>query len=79
MKCELDKDMEMNEYNVRENIFFAAVVAANMKELFYNIPREEVMAAVIELAEQFANEHPEGTTEQLEQYARIRLNKLLSK
>lgn len=79
MKYELDKEMEIREYSVRENIFIAAVVAANMKDLFHNIPKEEVMATVIELAEQFANEHPEGTTEQLEQYARIRLNKLLSK
>lgn len=73
-----DKNAEIREYSIKENIFFATLVAADMAELFERFPKAEIMAVVIELSEQFECEFPEGTTEQLEEFARTYLNRFLN-
>ena len=68
-----EKDREIREYSVRENIFFVTLVSEKMRSQLDRYPREEIMAAVIEIAEQFASDYPAGTTDQLEEYARNKL------
>lgn len=71
-----EKDNEIREYSIRENIFFATLTAVSQENLMDKLPREEIMAAVIEIAEQFEDEYPDGTTQELEAYAAKRLREL---
>lgn len=73
-----DKNAEIREYSIRENIFFATLLAGSMTELFERFPKEEVMAVVIELSEQFEDEFADGNTEQLEDFVRTHLKSLLN-
>lgn len=74
-----EKDVEIREYSVRENIFYAAVISEEMKEQLCHLPKAEIMAAVIEIAEQFENSYPNGTAAQMEEYARKRLYQISKK
>lgn len=76
-KEDKNENTEIREYSIRENIFFTTLVAVGMPELFERFPKEEIMAVVIEISEQFETEHPDGTTEELERNAAIRLKKCL--
>lgn len=73
-----EKDNEIREYSIRENIFFATLTAASLEDLMDKLPREEIMAVVIEIAEQFEDEHPGGATQELEAYAVKRLSELMN-
>ena len=73
-----EKDTEIREYSIRENIFFATLTAVSQDGLMDKLPREEIMAAIIEIAEQFEDEHPGGTTQELEAYAVKRLSELMN-
>ncbi len=67
-----DKECEIREYSVRENIFFTTLVASEIPGLFERMHKSEVMAVVIEIAEQFDIDFPNGSVEQLEEYAKAK-------
>lgn len=71
--CSQGKDDEIYEYGVRGNIYFAAVEAEKMIELLDVVPREEIMAFVISISEEFENQFPDGTNEEFIAFAQQRL------
>lgn len=72
-----EKKQEIREYSIRENVFFTTLIAAQNPDLFRKMHKSEVMALVIEIAEQFENEHPDGSVEELEEYAKAKLRKVV--
>lgn len=76
-RLQAEKDREIREYSIKENVFFTALVATKMPELFEKMKKSEVMAVAIEIAERFQDEHPDGSVEQLEAFAKEELGKLL--
>lgn len=74
-KEQTEKEREIKEYSIRENVFFTTLIAAQTPDLFRKMHKSEVMALVIEIAEQFENEHPDGSVEDLEEYAKAKLRK----
>lgn len=71
-----EKDKEIREYSIRENVFFGALIYAEMRDQLDHLSSEEVMAEVIAIAEQFEEESPDGTSEQFNNYCRDKLKKL---
>ena len=73
----MTKDEEIREYSIKENVFFGAWEAAKMGVQLSHIPQGELMAAVIELAEEYANVHLDGNVEEYILFVRSRLNALI--
>lgn len=72
-----EKNQEIREYSIRENIFSGALIAVELDELLRHLSKEEIMAEVISIAEHFENEHSEGTSEQFDVYCRTKLLKMI--
>lgn len=80
--AEMDKDKEINEYSIRENLFFVALESEKMRDALKEVSHEEIMAEAISIAEEFENtpyDRNGDIKEQLVCYARSRLSKMKNK
>lgn len=67
------KKTEISEYSIRENIFYGTLAATELADLWTEYPSAVLMAAVIELAEQFETEKPDGAADEMKAFAKANL------